>query len=86
MQRYTVRLLKTVANDTGHESEVVQRELAVLAANEEEAAASVRREFCCSQNIKDPGFYVDRLDVQPFGSLDSGPHRRPPLCSDGGGL
>jgi hypothetical protein len=65
MSRYRVRFLKVVANDTGHEQEICQREVEVDAPDVPEAVAAACTAFCAAEQCPDWRRHADRLQVEP---------------------
>ncbi len=64
MATYRVRLLWTVSNDTGHEAQVLQRELDVEARSEIEALRAARAQYCALLGVTDCSFYADAFSVE----------------------
>ena len=65
MPRFRVRFLKTVANDTGHESKICQREMEIEANDMEQAMARARERFCVLEGVSDWTLHAEAIEIEP---------------------
>ncbi len=63
MARYTVRFMKHVLGDNGHEAEICQRSVQVDAADKLRASDLAKVRFCESECVKDWSLHADRVQV-----------------------
>ena len=62
-RRYIVTFYKGVANDQGHESEILQHQVEVFATSEEEALQQGQADFCRRRGLPDWSHHADRYQV-----------------------
>jgi hypothetical protein len=60
---YIVKFFKTVMNDTGREFEACQGTVETDAADEAEATAFAKRDFCEAGHLSDWSLHADRIEV-----------------------
>jgi hypothetical protein len=63
MPRYIARFMKNVLGDNGHEAEICQRSLEIVAGNKTLAADLAKLRFCETENVKECPPHADRLQV-----------------------
>jgi 1,2-phenylacetyl-CoA epoxidase PaaB subunit len=62
-KRYIVTFYKGVADDQGHESEVLQHQVEVFAASERAALQQAQAGFCRRHGLADWSQHADRYQV-----------------------
>jgi hypothetical protein len=63
MPRYIARFMKNVLGDNGHEAEICQRSLEIVAGNKTFAADLAKLRFCETENVKEWSLHADRVQV-----------------------
>ena len=63
MPRYIARFMKNVLGDNGHEAEICQRSLEIVAGNKMLAADLAKLRFCETENVKEWSLHADRVQV-----------------------
>jgi hypothetical protein len=63
MPRYIARFMKNVLGDNGHEAEICQRSLEIVAGNKTLAADLAKLRFCETENVKEWSLHADRVQV-----------------------
>jgi hypothetical protein len=63
MPRYIARFMKNVLGDNGHEAEICQRSLEIVAGNKTLAADLAKLRFCETENVREWSLHADRVQV-----------------------
>ena len=63
MPRYTVRFVKDVLGDNGHEAEICQSSMEVDASNKVDAAELAKKNFCGLEGLSDWSLHADRIQI-----------------------
>lgn len=63
MTRYVARFMKNVLGENGHQVEICQRSIEVVAASAGDAAELAKVRFCEAENVPDWFLHADRLHV-----------------------
>jgi hypothetical protein len=63
MPRYIARFMKNIPGDNGHEAEICQRSLEIVAGNKTLAADLAKLRSCETENVKEWSLHADRVQV-----------------------
>lgn len=63
MTRYVARFMKDVLGENGHQIEICQRSIEVVAATAGDAAELAKVRFCEAENVPNWCLHADRLHV-----------------------
>jgi len=63
-ERYCVTFYKTVTTDDGHDREISQQAIEVLARDEQAAADCAKSEFCRLRGLRNWSWHSDRFEIE----------------------
>jgi len=63
MAHYIARFMKDVLGENGHEAEICQRSIEIVASDRRRAAELAKIKFCESENVKNWLIHADRVHV-----------------------
>ena len=77
MARFSIRFMKVLSDDTGHEHTICQRNVEVEAPSLEEARDTAEQRFCVLERVQHWSHYADAIEVEQVAAeQDARPRQR----------